>query len=149
MKIQTTQEGYTKCKDEYDARILDRVVILEELQRARDLGDLSENGAYHAAREKQSFNEGRIKELEYFIKNAEIVINEDNGLIQLGSSVKIDINGLIKDYLMVGSSEADLASGKLSVDSPVGSSLLGKTEGEKVTIVTPVGEVIYKIIEVK
>lgn len=149
MKIQTTPLGYTKNKEEYDTRIAERSVILEELQRARDLGDLSENGAYHAAREKQSFNEGKIKELEYFFKNAVIVEKVDTEEVQLGSIVTIELNGLVKEYSMVGSDEADLSNGKLSIDSPVGMALLGKRKNDNIVISTPAGDVSYKIIGIE
>jgi transcription elongation factor GreA len=127
-----------------------RTDILQKLQFAKSLGDLSENAEYHAAREAQGKNESRIKELEHILKNFVLVEKSNDGSIQLGSQVSLikQDTGTAKEYTIVGVAEADMANGKLSNESPLGEALIGKRQGDDVTIETPKGTVVYTIQDV-
>jgi transcription elongation factor GreA len=128
-----------------------RKELAENLQRARALGDLSENAEYHAAREEQGFSEDRIKEIEHVIKNAKVVTSvKSNGVIQVGSIVEIKKNGdkVSKQIEIVGGEESDMLNGKVSYKSPLGDALMGQKLDVQVTVTTPKGEIVYKIISV-
>ena len=126
--------------------------VAESLEYAKKLGDLSENAEYHEARQAQAEVEDRISHLENLIKTAVIV--EDNtstsGGVSIGSTVKIQKEGEkeTKEYKIVGSEEADMAHGKVSNLSPLGSAILGKKKGDKVSFVTPKGKAVYTLISI-
>lgn len=129
-----------------------RKEVAEELAYAKSLGDLSENAEYHEAREKQSKTEARIAGLENMLKNGEIVRRSSkNNAVNVGSCVVVrkgsDMTNI--NYTIVGSEEADMASGKLSLHSPLGSSLLGRKKGESFSVSTPKGEMNYTIVDIK
>ena len=120
--------------------------ILEKLQYAKSLGDLSENAEYHSAREDQGKNETRIKQIECILKNGVITEKKNDGTVGLGSEVTIEKQGGTEiTYTIVGSEEADMSRQLLSHTSPLGQALLTKTEGESISITTPKGEVSYTI----
>jgi transcription elongation factor GreA len=128
-----------------------RKEIADALEYAKSLGDLSENAEYHQAREDQANCEDRIIHIEQILKNA--VIMEDNhtsGVVTVGSTVTITKKGSKeeKTYALVGSEEADSMSGKISNESPLGSALLGKKKGDKVTVHAPKGDVEYSIVSI-
>ncbi|KTD50212.1 transcription elongation factor GreA [Legionella quinlivanii] len=130
-----------------------RPQIIEAIATARALGDLKENAEYHAAREQQSFTEGRIKELEAKISHAQIVdISklENNGKVVFGATVTIchTETGNELSYQIVGEDEADIKSNKISYSSPIGRALIGKQIDDTVVVETPGGRVEYDIIEV-
>jgi len=126
--------------------------VVERIANARDLGDLSENAEYHEAREKQSFMEGRIQELEYLIKNAVIIENNSNNsnIIGLGCTVYATCdNGVKLKYMIVGHSEADPAMGKISHASPLGKAFIGKTIGDEFELEVPAGRIKCKIDKIE
>ena len=126
-----------------------RKEIIERIKEAAAHGDLSENADYAQAREEQSFIEGRIQEIEDIIKNAEIIAAASgHSAVTIGSTVVVKTNGSEKKYTIVGSNEANPAEGKISNESLVGKALLGKKAGEKVTVVTPAGEMEYTIVSI-
>ena len=133
---------------------VDRPEIITAIATAREFGDLKENAEYHAAKEKQSFIEGRISEIESKLSNSEVIdINKlsISNKVVFGSTVtllNLD-NDRIITYKIVGEDEADLIKGKISVTSPISRSLFGKSEGDAVTIKTPSRNIIYEIVEVK
>ncbi|MFA5644369.1 MAG: transcription elongation factor GreA [Patescibacteria group bacterium] len=147
-----THEGYKKLKDEltYLSNVK-RKEIAERIERAKELGDLSENAEYSEAKDAQALNEGRIIELSSILKNVTVVdsMGVGKGKIDMGSSVKVLINGNEKEYVIVSFNEADPINGKISNESPLGMSFLGKKKGDEVLVDTPRGEVKYKIIDVK
>ena len=148
-KVFLTSEGLEKLKKEYEELIQNkRPEILEEIQEARSLGDLSENAAYHQSRREQSFIEGRIAELEELLQKAKIVVVKKNGLVQLGSKVKVKLDSDEQELVLVGEAEADIAAGKISHKSPIGQALLGKTKGDIVEVEAPVGKIKYTILSV-
>ena len=120
---------------------------------ARAHGDLSENAEYSAAKEKQSFVEGRIKEIEDKLARAQVVDTKEirTDRIVFGASIQLkDLDSEeIKNYSIVGSDETDIKAGMISIDSPVARQLLNKKEGDSVTVKVPKGEVEYEILSVK
>lgn len=127
-----------------------RPEVVHRIKTAREHGDLKENAEYHAAREEQSFLEGRIQALEDRIRRAVVVAEEGaTGKVVVGSTVKVEIMGDEVVYTIVGSAEADPANGKLSMASPVGSALLGAAAGQDVDVRTPRGSVRYKVLSIE
>lgn len=143
-----SSEGLEKTKKELEQLIsVDRSEIIERIARAREQGDLSENAEYHEARERQSFIEGRIQELESLVKNAVVVENKSNsGNIGIGSVVHATCDdGMKIKYTIVGHSEADPANGRISHESPLGKAFIGKTIGDEFELEVPAGKIKCKI----
>lgn len=148
-----TTEGLGKLKEEITRLItVERKNIAARIQEAKELGDLSENAEYSAAKDEQAFLEMRIAELENVIKNA-VIINGNglsNNQISVGSTVKFEDGlGNIKEYQLVGCHEANPTMGKISNESPIGRAFLGKKKGETVEFQAPKGIVKYKILSIK
>ena len=148
-----TIQGLEKIKKELqELKNTKRPKIVEAIAEARAHGDLKENAEYHAAREQQSFVEGRIKDIEGKLSNAQIIdisrMPKSDKVI-FGTTVIVADNDKEITYKIVGEDEADLKKGKISVTSPISRSLVGKSEGDLVTIKTPSGDINYEIIEVK
>ncbi|MBM7097182.1 MULTISPECIES: transcription elongation factor GreA [Alteribacter] len=148
-----THEGKEKLEKEVEyLKTERRKEVVERIKVARDFGDLSENSEYDSAKEEQAFVEGRINQLEKMIRNAEIIEADasDSSVVSLGKSVKFKElpDGEEESYQIVGRAEADPMEGKISNDSPMAQSLLGKTIGEKVSVQTPGGEMEVEILEV-
>ncbi|MEO5499700.1 MAG: transcription elongation factor GreA [Candidatus Saccharimonadales bacterium] len=139
-----TSEGKVELETELAELISNRGGIAEKIANARDYGDLSENAEYDAAREEQASLETRIAELEDILKNADIIKPTKSSTIKVGSTVHLE-NGKKVSYQVVGPVEADPLEGKISNESPIGAALIGKKVGEKVTITTPKGQVVYSI----
>lgn len=148
-KIQMTQEGLNEVKEEYQELIeVKRPRIVERLAEARREGDLSENNEYFQAKQELTFLDGRIAELETVISKA-VVVNSHHGSchqVSLGCRVTVQ-NGSGKEqtFFLVGEWEADPAAQKISAESPLGKSLLGKKIGEEIEFEAPVGKIIYTI----
>jgi transcription elongation factor GreA len=129
-----------------------RKELAENLQRARGLGDLSENAEYHNAREEQGHAEDRIRQVEHIIKNAKIVDHKkSNGIVDIGTILEIKKKGerTSKKIEIVGGEESDMMTGKVSYKSPLGQALLGQKIEAKIVVATPKGEIEYKIISVE
>ena len=127
-----------------------RLVIAERLEYAKSLGDLSENSEYQEAKEVQMVNEAEIAELEDFLSIA-VTIKKPSGVseISIGSAVIVSSSSLGRErYTIVGTQEANPASGRISNESPLARALLGKKRGEKVSVITPKGEIEYFIIDI-
>lgn len=140
-----TKAGVAELQTELTELIAKRTSIAESIKSARELGDLTENAEYQAARSDQERNEARIAELENILQNAEVIKEpSDVKKVQLGSKVKVS-NGLVKQFQIVGTVEADPLNNKISDESPIGKALLGKKVGDKVEIKTP-QEVVYYVI---
>ncbi len=152
-KIPITPEGYQKLKDDLE-RLLKfvRPQNIKAISEARTHGDLSENAEYHAAKEKQSFIEGRIQELQSKIAQSQVIdpssISQDK--IAFGAKVKVlDVDtDEEKIFTLVGPNEADIKDGKISISSPVGRSLIGKSLGDMVIINAPARTMEYEILEI-
>ncbi len=152
-KIPMTVEGEKLLREELsELKSVKRPKISEAIKEAREKGDLKENAEYHAAREQQSFVEGRIKDIEGKLSNAQIIDIErmpKSDKVIFGTTVVVADDDKEITYKIVGEDEADLKKGKISVTSPISRSLVGKSEGDHVTIKTPSGDLNYEIIEVK
>tara|TARA_B100001173_G_scaffold291920_1_gene283682 strand:- start:371 stop:847 length:477 start_codon:yes stop_codon:yes gene_type:complete len=153
-KIPMTAEGAEKLKEELaKLKSEDRPMIISAIKEAREKGDLKENAEYHAAREQQSFMEGRIKDIESKLSNAEVIDiknfpKADN--VIFGSTVillNLDDNKKVS-YKLVGEDEADLKEGKISITSPLARSLVGKDKGDIIELKMPSGVTEYEITEV-
>ncbi len=148
-----TVQGEKLLRDELSQlKSVKRPQISEAIKEAREKGDLKENAEYHAAREQQSFTEGRIKDIESKLSNAQIIdvtqIPKSDKVIFGTTVVVVDENNKKITYKIVGEDEADLKKGMISVTSPISRSLVGKCEGDVVNIKTPSGDIEYEIIEV-
>ena len=146
-----TQEGFAKLKEEYEFRTKEeRERIKVAIAEARSFGDLSENAEYDEARNEQAKNEARIKELEELIQHAEVVDEtlHDSETVGLGSTVKVERNGKIVEYKIVGSNEADPFANMISDMSPVGKALVGSKKGSQVRFETPAGVAELVILDV-
>lgn len=144
-----TQDGKVELETELSELKNRRSEIAEKIANARDYGDLSENAEYDAAREEQAQLESRVAELEEILQNADIIKPaKSNGTIRVGSTVDLK-NGKKVTYQIVGPVEADPLEGKISNESPIGSALMGKKVGDKVTIETPKGSVFYTVEDVR
>ena len=153
-KIPMTVEGEKLLREELSLlKTVNRPQISEAIKEAREKGDLKENAEYHAAREQQSFVEGRIKDIEGKLSNAQIIDISRmpvSDKVIFGTTVVVaDENNKKITYKIVGEDEADLKKDKISVTSPISRALVGKNVGDDVTIKTPSGNIQYEIIEVK
>ena len=152
-KVPITQKGLTALEDELRQRQqVERPRIIQAISEARALGDLSENAEYHAAKEAQSLNEGRVMELESLISRAEIIdVSKLSGdRVKFGATVKLvdEDTEEEKTYQIVGEPEADVRSGRVSITSPIARALIGKTIGDTVEVTTPGGGKSYEIVGV-
>jgi len=147
-----TSSGYSDLDMELKKlRSVERPTIIKAIAEAREHGDLSENAEYHSAREKQSFIEGRIKELESIIGLADIIdISKLSGAIKFGASVKLvdEDSDLEVTYKFVGEFEADLEKNLLNIKSPLARALIGKDVGDSVDVKTPGGVKSYEVLKI-
>lgn len=154
-RVPLTVKGAEKLRAELDElKNVKRPQIIEAIATARAHGDLKENAEYHAAREQQSFAEGRIKEIEGKLSNAEIIdvtkINA-NGRVVFGTTVVLadEDSGNEVTYTIVGEDEADIKQSMISVTSPIVRAMIGKEEGDVITVEAPAGNKDYEIVEVR
>lgn len=152
-KVPVTTEGYTRMEAELkQLKSVDRPAVINAISEARAHGDLKENAEYHAAKEKQSFIEGRIKELEDKISRAEVidVSSVKSEVVQFGATVTLaDDDGEESTYQIVGEYEADLKAKKISITAPIARALIGKKAGTDVEVNTPKGTKNYEILSIK
>lgn len=150
-KVQLTKAGRDKLEVELkDLKDNKRPIAVERLQKARGMGDLSENSEYSAAKEGLAFVEERIKEIEEILKHSDVVENHTDGHeVSLGARVTVEMNGKKDTFYIVGEYEADPDQKKLSNTSPIGKALLGKSVGNIVEIEVPAGKTIYKILKIE
>ena len=155
MKVPMTKHGAEKLREELEnLKRVKRPEVIKAIAEARAHGDLKENAEYHAAKEQQSFIEGRIKDIDGKLSHAHIIdisTMENKGKVIFGSTVHL-INGTTEEevrYTIVGDDEADLKHGKISISAPIARALIGKEEGEEVEVQTPKGLVHYEIDKVE
>ena len=153
-KIPMTARGQTMLMEELKQRqSVERPAIIAAIAEARSHGDLSENAEYHAAKEQQSLNEGRIAELEDLLSRAEVIdISKLSGKnVKFGATVTLVDEDTEEErtYQIVGDQEADVKSGKISISSPIARALIGKTAGDTVEVSAPGGSRSYEILKVK
>ena len=151
-KIPLTRAGHSALNDELKRlKSEERPAVIRAIAEAREHGDLSENAEYHAAREKQSFIEGRVKELEGILSLADVIdTSKLSGTIKFGATVTLvdEDTEEEKTYQIVGEPEADLEKGRLNLKSPLARALIGKDEGDSVEVRTPGGERSYEILKI-
>lgn len=149
-KVYLTQKGLDDHKKEYDDLVnTRRREVVERLSSARDMGDLSENAEYTAAREELAFIDGRIEELENILKQAVVIEAHHKGkIIDLGSEVTVQIKGRKEVFTLVGEWEADPTEKKISHESPLGKALIGKTVGDDIEVEAPVGKMVYTVVKI-
>jgi transcription elongation factor GreA len=152
-KIPMTTDGYNRLREELkQLKSVERPAIIRAIAEARDHGDLSENAEYHAARERQSFIEGRLMELEDKIARAEVIdVSKLSGsVIKFGARVTLadEESDEEQTFRIVGEDEADVSHGRLSVTSPLARALIGKGKGDSVEVATPRGAKSYEIVTV-
>ncbi len=151
-KIPLTRAGFDKLDAELKhLKTVERPTIIRAIAEAREHGDLSENAEYHSAKEKQSFIEGRVKELEGVISLAEIIDpTKLSGAIKFGATVTVadEDTDEEKTYQIVGEYEADIEKGLLNMKSPIARALIGKEEGDSAAVRTPGGDKSYEIVSI-
>jgi transcription elongation factor GreA len=151
-KVPMTRAGATALESELKhLKSVERPAIIKAIAEAREHGDLSENAEYHSAREKQSFIEGRIKELEGIISLADVIDpSKLSGSIKFGATVTVvdEDTDAEKTWQIVGEYEADIEKGLLNIKSPIARALIGKEEGDSVEVRTPGGEKSYEVLKI-
>ena len=152
-KVPMTLQGYTRLEDELrNLKNVERHAIIKAIAEAREHGDLSENAEYHAAREKQSFIEGRILELEDKVSRAEVIdVSKLSGdAVMFGASVVLIDDDTEEEvrYQIVGEDESDIKGGMLSIAAPLARALIGKRKGDMVEVKTPKGSKAYEVVKV-
>ena len=154
-RVPMTIAGAEALKAELEElKTVDRPRVIDDIAEAREHGDLKENAEYHAAREEQGFIEGRIQEIEGKIASAEIIdITKmpNTGKVIFGTTVVIENldSGEEQTWTIVGDDESDLEQRKISFNSPIARGLIGREEGDEVTITTPGGDTDYEVVEVR
>jgi transcription elongation factor GreA len=147
-----TEEKKQSLKEELKhLKTVKRKEILESLEAAKALGDLSENAEYHQAREDQGKTEDRINQIEYMLQSAIVVKKHSSKNVEVGTTVNLKKEGTknIVTYSIVGAEEADMSQNKISNKSPLGGAIFGKTKGDVVSITTPKGLVKYTIVDIQ
>jgi len=147
-KIPFTSQAYEKMKKDVEDLESKRKEILVRLQAAREMGDLSENGAYQGARFELSTTDRELRRLGYLIKNGEISQADNCNLVGFGCTVLLDNGSQKMSFTMVSGYESDPLKRKLSVQSPLGKAIVGRKKGEKVTVDAPGGKIDYKIVNI-
>lgn len=152
-KIPMTRAGHAALDQELRAlKSVERPAVIKAIAEAREHGDLSENAEYHAARERQSFVEGRIKEIESLLSRAEVIDPARlSGAIKFGATVTLvdEDSDEERTYQIVGEAEADIEAGLLNIRSPLARALIGKDEGDSVEVRTPGGEKSYEVLSIR
>ena len=153
-KKKITYEGLKKLEDEsQDLKVNRRQDVAQKIKEARELGDLSENAEYDAAKDEQRDIEARIEEIDKILKNVEVVDEEEVDLSKVGIGCQIKLRDLeyddILEFKVVGSTEANTLKGKISDESPVGKAINGKSVGDVVEVETQEGVIKYEILEIQ
>lgn len=144
-----TEDGVKKLRAELeDLTSAGRKEIAKALKDAKELGDLSENAGWDDAKERQVFIEGRIAEIESILKQAKIIKKPTGSIVDIGSTVHVELESGKQEFRIVGSTEADPSKGLISNESPIGKALLGRKKGDEVEIEVPAGTMTYKVVKV-
>ncbi|MBF0505267.1 MAG: transcription elongation factor GreA [Nitrospirae bacterium] len=152
-RVPMTREGHRKMKEELDRLLKEgRPKNIRDIAEARAHGDLSENAEYHAAKERQSFIEGRIQELQGKLAMADVIDTSkiSQSRVAFGAKVKVLDIGADEEYefILVGPDEADVKSGRISISSPVGRALIGKEVGDTAIVKAPARKIEYEVVEI-
>lgn len=148
-QIRLTREGYNEFQKEYEDLLKSRPEALNHLVKAREMGDLKENGYYKASRAKLSFIDNRLFFLKHLLKKAVITDPSQEDNVQLGSTVTVKTGNTEKSFIIVSEFEANPSESKLSCVSPIGRALMGKKRGESFNVRVPSGNVLYIVIDIR
>lgn len=149
-KILLTKEGLAELKREHEEIAnVKRPEAVTRLAAARELGDLSENSEYAAAKQDLSFIDGRILELEEILHGAKVITSHGKSHVDVGCKVTVHVNGKKDAFTLVGEWEADPKEKKISHESPLGKALMGKKVGEKIEVEAPAGKIFYKVLNIE
>ncbi len=148
-KVPFTRAGYDQLEVRRTELLAKREIVLVSLQRAREMGDLSENGAYTAARFELGNVDRELRRLEYNLKYGEIVEAKNDGKVGFGNKVTVELGGKEYIYTLVGTQESDPKKGLLSLESPIGMALLGKKVGDKAVVVMPDRQIEYVVRKIE
>jgi transcription elongation factor GreA len=147
--VPLTHEGLEKLQRELEElRTVKRTEIAERIKYAKEFGDISENSEYEDAKNEQGMLEGRILTLEKLVRNAVIIEEHHDGVVNVGSTVTVKDDHGQEIYTIVGPAEVDMAAGRISMESPVGKAVMGHKVGDEVGVVTPAGQRKLKIVKV-
>lgn len=146
-----TSRGLLQAKAELEnLKKVKRLEIAERIRQAREYGDLTENSEYDSAMDDQALNENRISDLEEILKNAKVIEEKhSNDIVVIGSTVRIEMDDGIDEFMIVGRVEADPSKKRISNESPLGSTLLGAKKGEVVEVATPIVRYKCKVLEIR
>lgn len=149
-QFRLTKQGVTELETELKSLQAKRKTIAESIKSARELGDLAENAEYQSARAEHERNEARISELEHILQNTKLInVPKSDGKVVLGAKVMLKSNnGRTKEFMVVGTVEADPLNGKISDESPIGKALLDKKLGDEIEIKTPTELTVYQIASI-
>jgi transcription elongation factor GreA len=149
MVIYFTQEKYDQIKKDYQDLLIQRKDAVFHLTKARDMGDLSENGYYRSSKTKLSSIDFNLRKLSNFIKYGSIINFVNKGIVEIGCQVTLKNDNKLQKYQIVGKEEADPKSGNISNESPLGELLMGKRVGENIVLSVPSGTINYSILNIK
>lgn len=145
-----TKEGLSDLRDQlHDLKTVKRREIAEAIHLAKEQGDLSENAEYQQAKDEQQRIEEQIAQIEGIIKHAKVIVKSPTSEIDVGNTIKLNCDGQEKTYQIVGSNEADPRQGRISNESPMGKSLIGKKKGESIFIPTPAGGKKCSVVDIE
>jgi transcription elongation factor GreA len=148
-QIRFTKEGFEKLKKEHEELLKQRPPAVAELKKAREMGDLSENGYYKASKQKLNFIDGQLRRITHALKYASIIESVGVGIVEIGRTVTLSDGTNEKIYEIVGDWEADPMNGKISLLSPIGKAIADKKVGDEITIEIPAGKKSYTITALK
>lgn len=144
-----SKDGIAKLQEELqELTTIKRKEVAEALKEAKELGDLSENSSWDDAKDRQIFIEGRIAEIENILRHTKLIKPQAGGAVAIGSRVKVKIADGEQHFEIVGSTEADPSTGKISNESPIGKALLGGKKGDSVEVEVPAGTMVYTIVDI-
>lgn len=144
-----TKDGFEKMKEELRyLKMVKKREVADRIEKAKELGDLSENAEYADAKDEMSFIEGKIIELEDYVNRAVVIDHTQTDVVQVGSTVIVKNKEGEKTYTIVGANEADPLGGKISNETPLAQALLGKAKGDEIELTVPAGKISYKIVKI-
>jgi len=148
-QIKYSKEGYEKLKNKLSELEKKREEVIKSLQSAREQGDLSENGAYKAAKFELGNVDRQLRLVKYQIRYGKVVEKNHNNKIDFGSTVTLDDHGKELNFTLVGAYESNPSENKISINSPIGKAVLGRNQGDLISVNTPLGTRMFKIINIK
>lgn len=144
--VYVTPAGLEKLKKElHELKTVRKREVADRIEKAKELGDLSENAEYADAKDEMAFIEGRIMELEDAVNRSKVIESAGTGTVSIGHTVEVEVGGKTRTYTIVGSSEADPAAGRISNETPLAHALLGKKVGDSIEVSLPAGKTTYVI----